>query len=63
MMKMTPDQLKAALSKPSTAPKPEKKSLLAKIKTPSASPDKPFNFTRFQLKKRKENEEKTDPRT
>jgi hypothetical protein len=48
MMEMTPEQLKAALSKPATAPKPEKKSLLTKIKTPSSSPDKPFNFTHFQ---------------
>jgi hypothetical protein len=60
MMNMTPEQLKVALSKPATAPKPEKKSLLAKIRTPNTSPDKPYNFTRFQLKKRKDNDEKPE---
>ena len=55
-MNMTPEQLKVALSKPATAPKPEKKKLLAKLNTPETSPDKPFMFTRFQLKKRKDND-------
>jgi hypothetical protein len=61
MMNMTPEQLKIALSKPAPAPKPEKKSLLAKMRTPKTSPDKPQHLTRFQLKKQKDNEETHDP--
>ena len=64
LMNMTPEQLKVALSKPATAPKPEKKSLILPriLRTPSNSPEKPYQFTRFQLKKRKEQEEKLDPK-
>jgi hypothetical protein len=61
MMTMTPEQLKIALSKPGPAPKPEKKSLLEKMRTPKTSPDKPHHLTRFQLKKCKNNDEKHDP--
>ena len=59
LMNMTPEQLKVALSKPATAPKPEKKKLILPriLRTPSASPEGPHHFTRFQLKKRKEKEE------
>ena len=59
MMTMTPEQLKMALSKPTPAPKPEKKGLFAKMRTPKTNTDKPL--TRFQLKKQKEDEEKRDP--
>jgi hypothetical protein len=64
MMNMTPEQLKVALSKPATAPKPEKKKLILPriLRTPDASPDGPHYFTRFQLKKRKEKEEQLNPK-
>ncbi len=57
---MTPEQLKMALSKPTPAPKPVKKGLLAKMRAPKANQNQPQHLTRFQLKKRKENEEKRD---
>ncbi len=59
MMTMTPEQLKMALSKPTPAPKPEKKEMFAKIRTPKTNPDRPL--ARFQLKKQKEDEEKCGP--
>jgi hypothetical protein len=59
MMTITPDQLKRALSKPTSAPKLEKKGLLAKLLTPKSSPNNPK--TRYQLRKQKEDEEKHAP--
>jgi hypothetical protein len=63
-MNMTPEQLKVALSKPTTAPKPEKKRLTLPriLRTPGSSPEGPHHFTRFQLKKRKEKEEQLNPK-
>jgi hypothetical protein len=63
LMNMTPEQLKVALSKPATAPKPAKKLILPKIlRTPSSSPEGPHHFTRFQVKKRKEKEVQPSPK-
>ena len=64
MMNMSPEQLKVALSKPATAPKPKKKRLIVPgfLRTPTSSPETHPHFTRFQLKKRKEQEEKSNPK-